>query len=118
MTKTIDHCILICTTCKGTGDANRMRAALADRVSKRFALRAVECMAGCDRPISVGLQGPGKTQYLFGEIETEADIEAISVFAQQYLTNETGWSKASDRPERLRNKTLARLPAPRSEGKL
>lgn len=116
MTANSDHSILICTTCKGAGKANKLRAALAERVSKRFVFRAVDCMAGCDRPITVGLQGPGKTQYLFGEINEEADIEAVACFAEQFLSSETGWSRASERPKRLYNKTLARLPASRVEG--
>lgn len=117
MTNYSDHSILICSTCKGEGKARKLRAALAERVSKRFALRAIDCMAGCARPITVGLQGPGKTQYLFGEIETEADVEAIACFARQFLASETGWCKASERPKRLCNKTLARLPAYGLEGK-
>jgi len=117
MTEVSDHSLLICTTCKGAGVANKVRVALAKRISKRFALRAVACMAGCERPISVGLQGPGKTQYLFGEIEAQADIEAIACFARQFLASDTGWSTASERPERLYDKTLARLPAYRPEVK-
>ncbi|WP_417713335.1 DUF1636 family protein [Pseudophaeobacter arcticus] len=117
MTNHSDHSILICTTCKGAGAARKLRAALAEHVSKRFVLRAVDCMAGCERPITVGLQGPGKTQYLFGEIEAQADIEAIASFAQQFLASDTGWSTASERPKRLYHKTLARLPAYRTEAK-
>jgi predicted metal-binding protein len=117
MTNTSDHSILICATCKGPGAARELRAALAERVSNRFALRAVDCMASCERPIAVGLQGPGKTQYLFGEIEAQADIEAIACFARQFLASDTGWSTASERPERLYDKTLARLPAYRPEVK-
>ncbi|MEP2716324.1 DUF1636 domain-containing protein [Pseudophaeobacter sp.] len=111
MAQDTDHSLLICTTCRGASGANRLRAALAARLPYRIALRGVDCMAGCDRPITVGLQGPGKTQYLFGDIETEADIEAIASFARQFLHSTTGWSKASERPEPLFNKTLARLPA-------
>lgn len=117
MTETSDHSILICSTCKGIGEANKLREALAERVSKRFVFRAIDCMAGCARPLVVGLQGSGKTQYLFGEINAEADIEAVACFAEQFLTSETGWSKASMRPKRLYNKTLARLPSPRLECK-
>lgn len=116
MTKDADHSILICASCKGPGAANNLRTELAERVSERFTLRAVDCMAGCDHPISVGLQGPDKVQYLFGRIETEADVKAIADFAEQYLASETGWSKASQRPRQLYDKTLARLPAYRSGG--
>lgn len=112
----LDHSILICTSCKGTRAAKDMRAALAARLPKGFALRPVDCMAGCARPIAVGLQGCGKAQYLFGEIQDQADFEALAIFAQQFLNSDTGWSCASERPVRLYEKTLARLPALVREG--
>lgn len=115
MPVTPDHFILICTTCKGTAAAKRMRADLVDHISERYALRAVACMAGCDRSVTVGFQAPEKTQYMFGDIETAADIEALARFSNQYLASETGWSKASERPEQLYGKTLARLPACKPE---
>ena len=115
MTHVPDHAILICATCKGAGEANKLRLELSTRVSQRYALRAVDCMAGCSHPITVGVQGAGKTQYLFGDIETKADVDALACFAEQFLASETGWSKASERPAGLYDKTLARFPAFKSE---
>jgi len=107
-----NHTILICTACKGTLAAKSLRNALIDRIPAQFVLRAVDCMAGCDRPVTVGFQASGKAQYLFGEIETDADTDALIQFAHQFLESDTGWTSASDRPEQLYNKTLARLPGP------
>ncbi|KIC21458.1 DUF1636 family protein [Leisingera sp. ANG-Vp] len=110
-----DHTILICATCKGAAEASRLRAALSDRIPGRFALRAVDCMAGCGQPVTVGFQAEGKAQYLFGGIQSPADTEALARFAHQYLASETGWTNASERPAQLYDKTLARLPRIKAE---
>lgn len=88
-----------------------MRATLASGVPLNVTFRAVDCLAGCDHPIAVGVQGQGKAAYLFGGIETDEDIDAIGEFALQYHDCCDGWSSSTDRPAALRDKTLARLPA-------
>ncbi len=105
-----DHTIYICTKCRGTDEAARLRALLAADLPDGYAFRAVDCMAGCDNPITVGFQAPGKATYLFGDIESTADIAAISEFARQFQANDSGWTSATERPEALYNKTLARMP--------
>ena len=115
MPESTDHTILICTTCNGAGEAGRLRAALSGRIPEGFALRAVDCMAGCRRPVTVGFQATGKAQYLFGDIETDRDAEALARFAHQYLASKTGWTCAGERPAELCDKTLARLPGIRAE---
>ena len=110
MTKPADNFILICTGCNGRAAAGRVRAALAADLPPGFAIRAVDCMAGCDRPATVGFQAAGKASYLFGDIETAADLEALSSFARQYRASQSGWTSAADRPAALYTKTLARLP--------
>ena len=105
-----DHFLLICTTCAGPKAAARMRAALAPDLPEGFAIRPVDCMAGCDHPVTVGFQAPGKASYLFGPITGDADMAGVAEFAHQYAAHETGWTSASDRPQALYHKTLARLP--------
>lgn len=108
-----EHTILICARCKGAGAAKQLRARMAQGVPDGFVFRPVDCMAGCDRPVTVGMNAPGKAQYLFGDIETQEDADALAQFALQYLDSDTGWTSATDRPQALYRKTLARLPGPR-----
>ncbi|MEM9732257.1 MAG: DUF1636 family protein [Pseudomonadota bacterium] len=105
------HTILICSKCRGTEEAARMRRTLALGVGDDFAFRAVDCMAGCDFPVAVGFQCDAKATYLFGPIENEDDIAALKDFARQYQQSETGWTSAGQRPKALYTKTLARMPA-------
>lgn len=105
-----DHFILICSTCAGAQPLDVMRTALAAGLHEGFAIRHVDCMAGCDHPTTVGFQAIGKAQYLFGEIQTPRDIEALIEFAGQYQDSADGWTSASDRPAALYHKTLSRMP--------
>ena len=93
-----------------------MRAALTARLPTGFTIRPVDCMAGCDHPVAVGFQAPGKATYLFGPIAGDEDIAAIAEFAHQYDAHETGWTSATERPRALYDKTLARLPGHKSRG--
>ncbi len=110
-----DHFILICATCRGNEDAARVRAALSKDLPAGYGFRAVDCMAGCDHPMTVGFQAAGKASYLFGGIETADDVQALGRFAIQFRQSRTGWTSSTERPAALSDKTLARLPAFRSE---
>jgi len=74
-------------------------------------------MAGCDRPMTVGLQAADKAQYLFGDIADDTDLQALIEFAHQYRDSASGWTSASDRPPALFYKTLSRMPRP-SDGSI
>ncbi|MEM7303427.1 MAG: DUF1636 domain-containing protein [Pseudomonadota bacterium] len=106
-----NHTLLICSTCLGSTAASNLRATLADDLPAGYSIRAVDCMAGCDHPVTVGFQAPGKATYLFGGIKSAADIAGILAFTHQYQQSKTGWTSASDRPAALYEKTLARVPA-------
>ena len=106
-----DHTITICTRCRGADVAAALRAALAQTLASGFAFRAVDCLAGCDHPVVVGVQASSKATYLFGGIESADEVTAIGDFAVQYRNSRDGWTSAKDRPAALSDKTLARLPA-------
>lgn len=111
MATTPDHFLLICATCKGAAQpVAAFHEALARKLPAGFAIRTVDCMAGCDFPRAVGFQAADKAQYLFGGIETEEEIAALATFARQYQQSADGWTKASERPKPLFTKTLSRMP--------
>ncbi|WP_147106207.1 DUF1636 domain-containing protein [Tateyamaria sp. syn59] len=118
----MDHRITICTSCKHKGTQcrpgyeliERLRAAIADAgdlVADDFEISGVACMAGCDRPCTVAYHGTRKATYLFGDIDPETDIDDLLAFARQYAVLEDGWCSSVDRPGKLRQTTLARVPA-------
>ncbi|EEE35642.1 conserved hypothetical protein [Rhodobacteraceae bacterium KLH11] len=88
---------------------------LTAKLPSGFAIRGVPCMAGCAHPGTVGFQAVGKAQYLFGDIQTVPEVDALAQFAQQYLDSPDGWTNATERPLALSDKTLSRLPRIESE---
>ncbi|SDW96180.1 Predicted metal-binding protein [Ruegeria halocynthiae] len=105
-----DHFILVCESCIGGQTTDDMRNALADKLPSGFVIRTASCMAGCDHPRTVGFQAIGKAQYLFGDIQTAHEVQALAEFAMQYRQSPDGWTNATDRPRALINKTLSRMP--------
>lgn len=113
--------ISVCTSCKVKGESDRpgfalldaLRASLAENPNLRdgFEVGGVACMAGCNRPCAVGFHGQGKASYLFGDLETGADVDDLLRFARQYDALHDGWCSSVDRPGKLRKSTLARIPA-------
>ncbi len=110
MLKKPDHHLLICSTCKGEDKAEALRTSLQGKLPSGFTIRKIACMAGCAHPTTVGFQASGKAQYLFGDIETAQDIQALAEFAQQFQNSTDGWTNATDRPRPLYRKTLSRMP--------
>ncbi|GFE50337.1 hypothetical protein So717_20900 [Roseobacter cerasinus] len=118
----MEHRITICTSCRHKGTTcrpgyeliERLRQAIAlagEAVSDTFEISGVACMAGCDRPCTVAYHGTQKATYLFGDIDPNTDINDLVAFAEQYADLQDGWCSSVDRPGKLRQTTLARVPA-------
>ncbi|MBO9433093.1 DUF1636 family protein [Ruegeria sp. R13_0] len=105
-----DHFVLICGICNGPIPAHKAKETLDSQLPAGFSTRLIDCMAGCDRPMTVGLLAKGKAQYLFGDIQSPADLSALAEFAHQFRASEDGWTSASTRPLALYTKTLSRMP--------
>lgn len=112
-----NHQIIVCTLCKTADGLSQPGQNLADRLQAeldgklRYDVRGVGCMAGCGHPCTVAFRAPDKAQYLFGDIDPEADFADLLEFARMYHALADGWSRASQRPQGLYDKTLARIPA-------
>ncbi|WP_439113950.1 DUF1636 family protein [Hydrogenophaga sp.] len=114
--------ILVCVLCRPAGaprEAPRAGQALFEAVQEAtlrddlpFAVRPVECMNGCSRSCTVALQAPGKSIYLFGDLpaDTETTLQVLAC-AQMHHLSPDGILLRAERPERLRESILARLPA-------
>ncbi|WP_249689338.1 DUF1636 domain-containing protein [Stappia sp. WLB 29] len=113
------HCITVCTTCRDPETRERpgadlietLNAALAENGLAHVSVEGAACMAGCSRPCTVAYQAEGKASYLFGDIEPARDVATLVAFARQYAELEDGWCSSLQRPEGLKGKTLARMPA-------
>lgn len=116
------HTVTVCTDCRITGTACRPGLKLLDHLNaclskmdaadnRDFAVEGTVCMAGCRRPCTIAFQASGKATYLFGDIEPDADIEALVAFAKLYGERPDGMTREAERPRALGGKVLARIPA-------
>lgn len=111
MTKT-SFASAICNRCAA---ASQPGAELAARLlplgpKNGYRVESVAYFAGYDRPLVVAFTAPSKAAFLFGDIDPVADIGALLSFGLLYMRLADGWCSKSDRPARLRGKTLARIP--------
>jgi predicted metal-binding protein len=116
---TARHHIQVSTACRDreaddlTGDALilALRADLAAcGLSDAFAVSGVKCMVGCARPCTEGFQADGKAAWLFGDL-TPADAPDLLAFAKLYAESPDGWCRSTQRPGKLSQTALARIPA-------
>lgn len=114
------HQILVCQSCRhldracqpGLELVQKLRVAIAAAgLEDGFEVSGTACMAGCERPCTVAWRATAKATYLFGDIDPETDIEDLVTFARAYQRQEDGWTSAADRPGKLAEHVLARIPA-------
>ena len=111
MTET-SFAIAICNRCAAASQPGAKLAAslLPLGPENGYRVESVACFAGCDRPLVVAFTAPSKAAFLFGDIDPVADVGALLSFGLLYTRLADGWCSESDRPARLRGKTLARIP--------
>ncbi len=117
--------VIICTTCRPAGASRELPAAgteLFEAVQMQHLMhddqwahvwvRGMACLSSCSRACSVAFQAPGKLTYLFGDLQPD-DETARHVLdcAAMHAASTDGNLLRNDRPARLRNGILARLPA-------
>lgn len=114
------HQFLVCKGCKSTVRHRRpgptmidnLRAAIdASGLSSQFEVTGTACMGGCDQPCSVALRAPEKASWLFFDLDPVEDVADIVDFARLYARLDDGWCRSVDRPGKLAENILARLPA-------
>ncbi len=114
------HQILVCQTCRhldraclpGLALVEKLQAAIAAAgLGTEFEVSGTACMAGCARPCTVAWRATAKATYLFGDIDPEANIDDLVAFARIYRAAEDGWTSAGNRPGKLAEQVLARIPA-------
>ena len=118
--------LLVCTSCGGNAESDRQGKVrdgaillgqlqtlhqdlpLRDQVE----IRPVKCMGVCNRPCVIALVGSGKFTYLFGDLQA-SDLKTASdilLCASQYAHHPDGTLAYRERPDRLRDTIIAKIP--------
>ena len=113
----------VCVTCRAgqelaeheTPPGQVLHDALQERLRTRadpaaLELRAVKCLASCERGCAAAISMPGKWSYLLGHLDA-AIADDVLTYSLSYAASSTGTIMPSRRPESLRNAILARFPA-------
>lgn len=112
--------VMVCMTCRAEGAPEgeerpgaRLYRALEARVgacASPVTLQPVECMAVCKRPCTVAVSAPGKWTYIIGDLDAQADVEALLEYAGAYAASPSGTPPLKERPTAIRRGTVARIP--------
>ncbi|QIM52305.1 DUF1636 family protein [Hydrogenophaga crocea] len=117
--------LVVCTTCRPEGDSREAPAAgatlfeavqhaqfdLPAEALRRVRVRGQACMSACGRACTLALQAPGKPSYLFGDLQPDAATARDALrCAAMHAEAADGQLLRNQRPERLRNGILAKLP--------
>ena len=118
--------LFVCTGCGGNAESDRQGkvrngALLLDQLQTlhqewtlrdEFEIRPVKCMGVCNRPCTIAFVSAGKFTYLFGDLQA-SDLKTASdilVCASQYAHHLDGTLAYRERPDRLRDTIIAKIP--------
>jgi predicted metal-binding protein len=114
--------VSVCLTCRAAGAAKDgpcagalMHEALAPVMRAQLPeaqVRPVQCLGVCKRPATVAVSAPDGYTFVFGDLEPQTGVDAIVAFARSYALFEHGFVPWNARPELLRSRLIARIPAP------
>ena len=117
--------IYICGACrpKGAADddprrpgrdliANLQEKLTSQGLDQRFKVKIMQCMSVCKRPATMSIMSPSKFTYTVGDLDPETTADDIITFAKFYAETKDGIPAWGDRPESIRQGTIARTPAP------
>ena len=116
------HTIHVCTSCrhKRSGEQHgplvggaQLLDELSEKVRGRPALRIVgfACLSVCERPCAVAFSAPGKTTYVFGNLDPLACADDIVQTADLYTQKPDGMLLRKERAPALQAAIVARVPA-------
>lgn len=113
--------LIVCTSCRDDADRasdradGRAGARLLDLLRSvapcHIEIAAHICLSGCKRSCAFALQGTGRWTYVFGDCAADlSSVNDISACVRLYLARPDGFMERRDRPLRLQNGVLARVP--------
>lgn len=73
-------------------------------------IAAADCLAVCDRPVTLAFQASGKWSYLIGGADPTRDLDDILAAAKAVAASPHGVPAMSDRPPFFRKGVIARMP--------
>ena len=113
-----DVVVSVCTTCRAaesTAPATEGPALLealkqAFQTNQQARVRAVQCLSVCKRPVTVAVTSADGYTFLFGDLDVERGVPALTDFVTSYRVSNHGLVPWRARAEVLRKGMVARVP--------
>ena len=112
-----DVVVSVCTTCRAADAPPTVGPALLAALREVFEaggeparVRAVQCLSVCKRPVTVAVSGADRYTFLFGDLDVERGVPALTSFVSAYRMSNYGLVPWRSRAEVLRKGTVARIP--------
>ena len=114
-------CIFVCSACEGNSGTLDGGMSTGQRLVDMLTMRCaeipeikvipVDCLAVCDRPVTIAFQAQGKWSYTIGDVDPELDLDDIVVAGKLIAISTSGLLKMAERPKFFRNGVVSRLPS-------
>ncbi|MHA7772134.1 DUF1636 family protein [Roseibium sp. M-1] len=106
------HRIEVCTSCRHRGTQclpgyrllRRLQEAMSMAspfVGDGFEISGTAGLAGCSRPCIAAFRATDKAIYLFGDVDPQADIDALVDFAESKRLAETDRSRSKEKAQKM-----------------
>jgi predicted metal-binding protein len=113
-----DVVISVCTTCRAADSTapSIVGPALLAALKQTFGdnelarVRAVQCLSVCKRPVTVAVTSADGYTFLFGDLDVEKGVPALTDFVTSYRVSNYGLVPWRARAEVLRKGMVARIP--------
>ena len=113
--------VSVCVTCRmdGSDEVPRIGTLMSEalleimppRSSPGAIVRGVQCLGVCRRPATVAVSAPQGYTFVFGDLDPQVGAAAIATFVRLYRDADYGFVPWAQRPELLRSRLVARVPA-------
>jgi len=112
--------VFVCTACGFSeipdqlSDGQKLHNSLKSLTSNltQINISPVDCLAVCERSVTVAFTAPGKWTYVIGDVDPENDETDIISVAKAVLQSSHGVPAMNERPPFFRKGVISRIPPP------
>ena len=107
----LDVCVACGPASAGVSDGLRLHDALVAACARdpSIAVRAVDCLAVCDRPVTLAFRALGRWSYVVGDVPASGAADVIAA-ARAVSRSPHGVPPMAERPPFFREGVIGRLP--------
>lgn len=108
----IDVCVACGVKADGLAAGHTLHDALAAACADdpTIGVRAVECLAVCDRPVTVAFRVPAGWSYVIGDVSASDAVDDVIAAAHVICRSADGVPPMAERPPFFRQGVIGRLP--------